>query len=211
MVVGDSVHNAAPVAKLGLEVTAPSNPGVLELLECDGVGGEFGSDGSADVLVALLDTDLDGVARVVSNGDTLADVRGEHRTDVAGAAEPDPVALHDPPGSRGEQQHVEVFRVSGGPRDPSVSEPTLDRWLPGLRVRPAVLLRDEKLLKRSIQLREGELRRSDGVTAGAVRDVTGQVRQQLGGDGAEQALNFSAALRDTDAGVDQLNVRVEAH
>jgi hypothetical protein len=36
------------------------------------------------------------------------------------------------------------------------------------------------------------------------------MRQQLGGDGAEEPLDLAAALRDADPGVDQPDVRVQA-
>ena len=53
-------------------------------------------------------------------------------------------------------------------------------------------------------------RRAHGLPAGPVRDVSGQVRQQLAGNGAEEPLDLAAALRDPDPGVDQADVGVQA-
>jgi hypothetical protein len=39
---------------------------------------------------------------------------------------------------------------------------------------------------------------------------SGEVREQLGGDGAVEPFDLAAALRDTDPGVDKPDVGVEA-
>src|SRR3954451_4507291 len=97
-----------------------------------------------------------------------------------------------------------------GTRDPAVPDPALCWWLPGLRVRPAVVLLDDEPLEHRVELLQGERRRRGWLAAGAVRDVPGQMRQQLGGDGAVEPLDLAATLRDPDPGVDQPNVCVQA-
>ena len=73
-----------------------------------------------------------------------------------------------------------------------------------------VVLVDDESLEHVIELVQGQAGFADGCPAGAVRDEAGQVRQQLGGDGPEEALDLAAALRDPDPGVDQADVGVEA-
>ena len=67
---------------------------------------------------------------------------------------------------------------------------------------------DDEPLEDAVELREREGRRADGLSASAVVDVPGQVRQLLAGDGAEEPLDLAAALRDADPGVDQADVWV---
>jgi hypothetical protein len=62
-------------------------------------------------------------------------------------------------------------------------------------VRPGVVVLDDEPLEDAVELLEHERRRSERLAAGAVRDVPGQVRQQLGGNGAEESLDLAAALR----------------
>lgn len=92
------------------------------------------------------------------------------------ATQADAVALHDAAGRGGQQQQVQVLWVRRGAGDPAPGQPVLGGGLPGLGVRPLVILLDDEPLERGVELLQGEPGWGDGLAAGAVRDVPGQVR-----------------------------------
>lgn len=75
---GQRIGEASPLAQLLLELLAPGGAGLLQLWQGDGVDGELGGDGPAQVLVVVLDAELGGVAVVVPDGEGFADVGGQH-------------------------------------------------------------------------------------------------------------------------------------
>ena len=101
---------------------------------------------------------------------------------------------------RGEQQQVEVLGMRRCARDETGGSPALHRGLVRLGMGSAVVFGDDELLQDSVQLFQGEGRCGDRGAVGSVRDVAGQVRQELGGDGAIEALDLPASLRDARPG-----------
>jgi hypothetical protein len=80
------------------------------------------------------DPDLGQVARVVADGDRLADEAGERRGDVAQALEADAVAPHAPRLGVQDQQEVEVLEGVGKARQETPAAPGVERG----RADPAV-------------------------------------------------------------------------
>ncbi|WP_233199143.1 MULTISPECIES: hypothetical protein [unclassified Cryobacterium] len=65
-----------------------------------------------------------------------------------------------------------------------------------------VVVVDDESFEDLVELPEGQGGRGDEGAVGSVRDVPGQVREELGGDGSVEPFDLSASLRDADSGVD---------
>ena len=87
---------------------------------------------TAKELVAVEHPDLGQVARVVADGDGLADIRGQHRINVAQALEVDAVAPHAARLGEHDQQQVEVLQALGAARQEAVAPPSVERCLANL-------------------------------------------------------------------------------
>ena len=103
------VDEASALIKRATQLAATCGAGGLQVAEADGLVSEFGADGAAEKHVAVKDADLGHVARVIADGDRLADVGGEREVQVAQASKPDAVAMHDAGLGDGEQQQVELL------------------------------------------------------------------------------------------------------
>ncbi len=84
--------------------------------------------------VAVEQPDLGQVARVVADGDRLADEAGERRGDVAQALEADAVAPHATRLGMQDQQEVEVLEAVGKARQEALATPGVERGLADLAV-----------------------------------------------------------------------------
>ncbi len=154
-------------------------------------------DGDADEGVVVVDADLGDVTRVVANGDAPADKRGKRRGEVPLALEVDPVALHGAALRHSQQEPVELHEALRHPRQPAVTDPRCPRSDTELLVRALVVGGDERPDGR---VEAGQVEHGCGTpVAGA--QVTGEEREQLGGDGAEEPLDLPAALGTADSGV----------
>ncbi|ELU60764.1 hypothetical protein PCS70012_02353, partial [Streptococcus pneumoniae PCS70012] len=129
---------------------------LLQLLEGDGLSGQFGGDRPAQVGVLVVDAHLAGVAGVVADGHGLTDVGGQHRADVAGALKADAVALDDAGGRSGEQQQVEILAPGRGARDPPGPDPAGGGGLSGLGVHPGVVVLDQVALDHCVELLQAQ-------------------------------------------------------
>ncbi len=75
----DEAQREAAAAAERARLARVVHDGVLQVLALvQRRGGELGGDGPAQVLVVVVDAQLGGVARVVPDGDGLADVGGKH-------------------------------------------------------------------------------------------------------------------------------------
>jgi len=142
---------------------------------------------------------LGQVARVVADGDGLADISCQRRVEVAQALEvnavtPDAARLgvHD-------QEQVKVFQAIWAARQEAAAPPGVERCLAGLAVTADVVRAGDEGADGPVQLCQGQARRGRRLAAG---EVPGQLGQQLGVERAEQALDLAPALRPGDSRVD---------
>lgn len=66
-----------------------------------------------------------------------------------------------------------------------------------------------RALEYRIKLFQAQCRVRGRLAVGPVSNVAGQMRQQLGGDGAIKPLGLATPLRNTDPGMDQLDLGVQ--
>ncbi len=171
----------------------------LDVLQRHRPAGVLLAHRAAQEPVAVEHSDLGQVARIVADGDGLADVAGERRAGVAQALEVDAVAPNDTQPGVHDQQQIELLQALGQPRQKTVLAPSVERHSAGLAVGAKVVRAGDEGADGPVQLRQRQARRRGRPAAD---EVPGQLRQQLGGERAEQPLDLAPALRPPDGGVD---------
>ena len=116
-------------------------PGRLDVLERDRLAGVFLAHRSAQEAVAVEHPHLGQVARVVAQGDGLADVAGERRAGVAQALEADAVAPDHARLGVHDQQQIQILQALGQTRQKAAAPPGVERRVAGLAVRTEVVAR----------------------------------------------------------------------
>ena len=88
----------------------------LDVLERERLAGVLLADRTAQELVAVEHPDFGQVARIVADGDGLADIGGQDRIDVAQSLEMNAVAPHAARLGEHDEQQVEVLQAFGDAR-----------------------------------------------------------------------------------------------
>lgn len=116
-------------------------PRRLDVLQRHHLAGVLLAHRATEKPIAVKDSDLSKVARVVPDGDGVANVGGERRVAVSQTLKTDAIALHDTrPGVHDEQQ-VEVFEAVGKARQEAMAAPGVERRLSRLAVNARVMVR----------------------------------------------------------------------
>src|SRR5208282_1751847 len=160
-----------------------------DVLEADGLAGEFLANGPAQEAVVPVDTNFRDVRGVVADRHGFPDEGSKNGIDVTQGLEADTVAMHLARPDNGEQKQVELFQRHRHVRPEAASAPSRLRGLPGHAVRRVVVGLKYEMPKRSVELRQRQVRLCRW---SLVSDVARQVRQAARVQSAKETLDSTS-------------------
>src|SRR5205823_3828672 len=118
-------------------------PSPLDIAQRDGLARELGTDCATEKLLLMEEPDFAEIARVVAQHDTLADIGGEDRIDIAHALEVHAIRLDFPRFGDRQEEQVELLQGFRHARYEAALLPALLRRDLGFAVRPGMVLAQE--------------------------------------------------------------------
>src|ERR1700722_8980813 len=143
---------------------APLIAGQMNIAQCDSLPGKLRTYGAAKKLAAIEEPHLAHVARVITQHDTLTDIRGKGGVDVTHALETHAVRMDLSRFGDCEEKQIELLKGLRHTRNKSPLLPALLGWNLGFPVGPRMVLAQE-LTEATIEFGQGQCGFAENTTA----------------------------------------------
>ena len=128
----------------------------LDVLQGHDLAGVFLAHRPAEKLLVVEDPDLGQVARIIANGDGVADIGRQGRVAVAQPLEANAVAPHDARLGVHHQQQIEVFEAVGQARQEAGAAPGIQGRLVRLAMHAPMIRAGDVGGERAVQFGQGQ-------------------------------------------------------